>query len=80
MSNKLPTIAGNELIRLLKKEGWIEKRKKKHVFLYKKFTDGQNRTTIIKATNKPLPRGTLMDILSKDQTGLGRQWLINQFN
>ena len=72
---KLPSISGNRLIRLLEKDGWQQKRKATHgIALAKRFGD-RNRVTVVPSKNGSLPEGTLMDILSPQQTGLGKEGL-----
>jgi len=73
MSERLPQIKGNELIKLLEKDGWeIARKGGKHFSLVKKFKD-RTRVTTIKNTSNDIPRGTLNAILGKDQTNLGRE-------
>lgn len=75
MGASLPQISGKDLIRLLKKDGWIEGEYRTHgVALWKRFPDGK-RVTIIPTKSRSLPSGTLAAILSDRQTGLGRQGL-----
>jgi hypothetical protein len=40
-----------------------------------KEINGKKRVTVIKKINKVIPPGTLLDILSDKQTGLGKKWL-----
>ena len=76
----LPAITGRKLISLLKKDGWSDGRKAKHgITLTKKFSD-RTRVTFVPDTRASLPIGTLQDILSGDQTGLGRQGLLDLLN
>lgn len=75
-----PAITGRKLVRLLKKDGWSDGRKAKHgITLTKKFSD-RTRVTFVPDTDASLPIGTLLDILSNDQTGLGRKGLLNLLN
>jgi predicted RNA binding protein YcfA (HicA-like mRNA interferase family) len=61
---KLPALSGFQLIRLLKKDGWEEKRRARHgMSLAKKFG-----------------KRTLMDILGPKQTKLKKSGLLNIIN
>jgi predicted RNA binding protein YcfA (HicA-like mRNA interferase family) len=72
LGRALPAITGNQLIKLLLKDGWERAGESSHVVsLRKKFSD-QTRVTIVQPTNDSLPRGTLSAILGIKQTGLGR--------
>jgi predicted RNA binding protein YcfA (HicA-like mRNA interferase family) len=79
MSDELPPISGYRLIKLLVKDGWEIKRKKKHFSLAKRFADGRTRVTVIQNTKKELPIGTLKAILKDDQTGLGREGFLKLY-
>ncbi len=76
MSKDLPAITGPQLIKLLEHDGWIIKRKAKHGKSLAKKIGDRTRVTIISTRKQSLPIGTLMDILSKDQTGLGKEGLL----
>jgi predicted RNA binding protein YcfA (HicA-like mRNA interferase family) len=68
--SKLPAISGKQLIKLLKKDGWAERRKATHgISLAKKFCD-RTRVTVVPNKTDPIPIGTLKDILGHQQTGL----------
>jgi len=74
---ELPAITGKQLIKLLKKDSWTEGRKARHgKCLTKKFGD-RTRVTFVPETRASLPPGTLSDILSVKQTGLGKYGLLN---
>jgi len=76
MANKLPTISGNQLIKLLKKDGFVEKRKAKHgVALAKTLPDGRKIVTYVPQKNDDLPDTTLGQILGMKQTRLERKGL-----
>jgi predicted RNA binding protein YcfA (HicA-like mRNA interferase family) len=77
MGDSLPAISGPELIKLLKKDGWIEKRNMAHGIILIKYFQSEDRTrvTTIPTKRRSLPRGTLMDILGSTQTCLGRKGL-----
>lgn len=75
MSN-IPAITGNQLIKLLKKNGWEPfGGKGSHLKLKKKLC---NRTlvTVVVQTNESLPKGTLKKILSNQQTNIGIDGLL----
>ncbi len=75
MSAKLPAITGKQLIKLLGKDGRVEHRHGNHgIVMTKRFPSG-TRVTIMQHTTKSLPIGTLQDILSVRQTGLGKAGL-----
>ncbi|NOR13329.1 MAG: addiction module toxin, HicA family [Candidatus Aminicenantes bacterium] len=77
---KLPALSGFQLIRLLKKDGWEEKRRARHgMSLTKKFGK-RTRVTIVPTTRASLPTGTLMDILGSKQTKLKKSGLLNIIN
>ena len=57
---KLPQVRPKKLVKLLKKEGFVERKTKSgHIFFY--HEDG--RTTTVAIHNKPLAKGTLRGIL-----------------
>lgn len=73
---KLPEITGEQLIRLLTLDGWIEHNKRTHGIAMKKTIDGRTILTIIPyKRNKPIKTPTLGDILSVKQTRLGAKGL-----
>ena len=75
MTHDLPAISGPDLIKLLTKNGWTIKRRGKHgLTLIKKFKS-RTRVTTIPTRNDSLPKGTLMDILGREQTNLGKDGL-----
>jgi len=73
MSGGLPAISGPELITLLKKDGWIEKRQANHGVALIKEVSGRTLVTFIPTKSRSLPKGTLDAILS--QTKLKRAGL-----
>ena len=73
---KIPALNGFELIKLLKKDGWVEHRKTTHGIALKKRVCDRTRVTIVPKTRATLPTGTLMAILGEKQTGLGRLGLL----
>jgi predicted RNA binding protein YcfA (HicA-like mRNA interferase family) len=77
---KIPALSGFELIKILKKDGWIEHRRTTHGIALKKRVDDRTRVTIVPKTRATLPIGTLMAILGEKQTGLGRSGLLQLLN
>jgi len=69
----VPAISGNQLIRLLIRDGWQEGRHGKHGMTLTKKGDDRTRVTLVPTTDSSLPKGTLMAILNEKQTGLGRK-------
>jgi predicted RNA binding protein YcfA (HicA-like mRNA interferase family) len=68
-------MSGKKLIKLLKKDKWVPRRRTKHgISLSKKIGD-VNRVTIIPDTRADLPEGTLQAILGPKQTGIGKRGL-----
>lgn len=77
---KLPAVSGKKLIRLLKKDGWAQKRRTKHgVSLAKSFGD-RTRVTVVPDTRASLDEGTLGAILGPKQTGIGKRGLLGLVN
>ena len=71
----IPALRGRQLLRLLVADGWEEVRDAPHgKWLKKKFRDG-TRFTTVKGTGAKIPGGTLNQILSPKQTGLGKRGL-----
>lgn len=70
---KLPVISGKELVRALKKVGFVEVRRKgSHVSLQKVTAEKTFKTVV--PLHRELAKGTLLDILH--QTGLTKDELI----
>ena len=70
---KLPVISGKELVRALKKAGFVEVRHKgSHVSLQKVTAEKTFKTVV--PLHRELAEGTLLDILH--QTGLNKNELI----
>jgi len=77
VSQVLPAITGKQLIRLFRRDGWIEVRRVRHGIAFAKVgPDGRQRTTIIPDKRSVLPPGTLAAILSPKQSELGRDGLV----
>lgn len=75
MSGGLPAITGNQVIKLLKKDGWAEGKRGKHgLTLTKKFGD-RTRVTTVPTKDDSLPIGTLSHILGTQQTQIGKDGL-----
>jgi len=74
--NKLSTLSGKKLIKLLVKDGWEIKRRAKHgVSLAKSFAD-RTRVTVVPDTRAQLDDGTLSAILGVKQTNIGKRGLL----
>lgn len=73
--SSLPAVSGNQLIRLLKKDGWQEGRYATHGRTMTKFIGNQTLVTFIPEKNDSLPKGTLSDILGPKQTKIGKKGL-----
>ena len=72
MSRHLPTVSGRELIRALRRAGFVELRVKgSHVSLEKRTPDGYWRTVV--PLHREIRPGTLSDILN--QSGLSKEEL-----
>jgi predicted RNA binding protein YcfA (HicA-like mRNA interferase family) len=77
---KLPIFSGKQLISILLKDGWEIHRRTRHGVSMIKNIDGRTRTTIIQDTGADIPEGTLADILSVKQTGIGKKGLLKIIN
>lgn len=80
MYTVVPAISGKQLIRLLKKDGWVEGRRTKHGIALTKPIGERTKVTIIPDTRAPLPEGTLQAILGTKQTGIGKRGLLELLN
>jgi len=76
----IPALSGFELIKILKKDGWIEHRRTTHGIALKKRIEDRTRVTIVPKTRATLPTGTLMAIMGEKLTGLGRSGLLCLLN
>ena len=73
MSRHLPAVSGRELIRALRRAGFIELRQKgSHVSLEKRTADGYWRTVV--PLHREIRPGTMSDILN--QSGLSKEELM----
>ena len=70
---KLPVISGKELVRALKKAGFVEVRRKGSHVSFQKVTAEKTFKTVV-PLHRELAKGTLLDILH--QTGLNKNELI----
>ena len=71
-----PAITGKQLLKLFVKDGWAVKRRTRHcVCLTKVDPTGKTMVALVDDTRAILPDGTLHDILSVKQTGIGRAGL-----
>lgn len=77
---KIPALNGFELIKILKKDGWVEHRRTTHGIALKKRVDDRIRVTIVPKTRATLPTGTMMAILGEKQTGLRKSGLLELLN
>ncbi|MDP2719540.1 MAG: type II toxin-antitoxin system HicA family toxin [Dehalococcoidia bacterium] len=60
---KLPAISGRKLIRILKRDGWTEQGRTRHVIALKKSFGDHTRVTVIPNSKASLDEGTLSAIL-----------------
>ncbi|HTE84621.1 MAG TPA: hypothetical protein VK821_07795 [Dehalococcoidia bacterium] len=74
MAEELAAITGTQLVRLLRLDGWQERRgfTREGIYFSKRFPDGTHRSTAIAPKRRPLAAGTLSAILGPKQTALGR--------
>lgn len=77
MSVRLPSIRGEQLIKLLEKDGWKKGGQRTHGVELRKYFPDEDRTrlTIISLHNDTLPKGTLSKILGHQQTNIGKDGL-----
>ena len=76
----IPAVTGKQLIRLLKKGGWVVRRKAWHGISLTKSTGDRTLVIVVPDTRASLDRGTLMAILSSKQTRLGKKGLLKLLN
>ena len=74
---ELPALSSRELISLLRYDGWEEVRNTRHGVAFKKFVEGEIKSTIVPYNRKSISKKTIYEILGRDQTGLGRQGLLD---
>ena len=71
---KLPVLSGRDVIKILKKVGFEEKRQKgSHIILVKESKDG--RKGVVVPNHKEIDKGTLLEIIR--QAGLKREEFLN---
>jgi len=75
MGGGLPAISGNQLIKLLKKDNWVEGRRGKHGITLTKNVDGRVLVTTVPTKDDSLPSGTLSSIIGSQQTRIGKDGL-----
>ncbi len=66
---RLPTLSSSDVIRLLKKKGFVLDRTKGSHHIY--YNPGNNHRAIVPVHAKDIPKGTLMEILR--QAGLDKE-------
>jgi len=69
---EIPAVTGKQLIRLLQKDGWVEKGRSTHGIALQK---PGHYPTVVPDKKKPIPDGTLGAILGPRQTGIGKKGL-----
>jgi predicted RNA binding protein YcfA (HicA-like mRNA interferase family) len=79
MGQALPSISGDDLIKLLEKNGWLVGKRANHGIKMSQKIDGKMRVTIIPTKHKAMPEGTLAAILGPKQTGIGRDGFLAMF-
>jgi len=77
MPGSLPAITGNQLIKLLERDGWEVKRKANHGAAISKKIGKRFIVTVIPTKDNSLPKGTLSAILGPKQTNLRKAGLID---
>jgi len=76
----LPALTGRQLIKLLRKDGWVTGRKSRHGRTLTKKFGAAVRVTFVPEKSSPLPDGTLSQIMGVKQTGLGKAGLLALLN
>jgi len=76
----LPAITGRQLIKLLKKDGWLIGRKANHGRTLYKDCGDRKIVTFVPEKSSILPDITLSQILGIKQTGLGKKGLLDLLN
>lgn len=71
---KLPIVSGEEIIKLLQKEGFsVTRQKGSHISLHKKFDDGNIHLVVVPRKSE-IKKGTLLSIIK--QAGMSREEFI----
>ena len=74
MKMKLPIVSGEQVIKLLQKEGFsITRQKGSHVSLHKKLEDGSIHLVVVPRKSE-IKKGTLLSIMK--QAGISREEFI----
>ena len=76
----IPAVTGNQLIKLLEKDGWIVGRRTRHAISLTKKINSHTLVTIVKDTSESLPPKTLGLILGPKQTKIGTKGLLSLLN
>jgi predicted RNA binding protein YcfA (HicA-like mRNA interferase family) len=77
---KIPALSGIKLIKLLESDNWVKHGHRAHGVALRKRIGDKTRVTIIPYTKASLPEGTLMMILGRQQTGIGKKGLLKILN
>jgi predicted RNA binding protein YcfA (HicA-like mRNA interferase family) len=77
---KLPRIRGKQLIKLVRKGGWVIKHRATHGVALSKNFGNRNRVTVIPDTRAELDEGTLSAIIGPKQMGIGKEGLFKLIN
>ena len=77
---RIPAITGKQLIKLLRKDGWVEHRRGRHGVVLKKTVNDRTLVTVVPTANSPLDDGTLEAILGPKQTKVGKDGLLQLIN
>ena len=75
-----PAISGRKLIALLRKDGWIPKRRTQHDIALAKAIGNRTRVTVVPDTRASLDNGTLGAILGPKQTNIRKKGLLDLIN
>jgi len=76
VADDLPALTGDQLVRLLRLNGWTEQGRSLHGVALSKVIDQQHRVAIVPTKHGSMHTNTLHRILSVKQTGLGRAGLV----
>ena len=77
---KIPAITGKQLIRLLRKDGWVVGRRATHGISLTKNIGDRTIVTVIPDTRASLDTGTLGAIIGPKQTRLGKKRSLKLLN
>jgi len=76
MPDELPALTGDQLIRLLVLDGWVEVRRSRHGVALSKLFSGRGRIAVVPTKRGSMHSNTLRRLLSAKQTGIGRAGLV----